>query len=95
MTALLTHYTAGDMQSAALSQQRTAGMAAEEQSVCLLQGRVVEEGSPQELLARGGRYAELWARQASLDDVAAHDAPPRAEGAASDGDDKEQVRCRV
>ena len=34
------------------------------------QGRVVEEGAPAELLHRGGRYAELWARQASLDDVA-------------------------
>lgn len=53
---------------------------------------MVEEGSPQELLARGGRYAELWARQASLDDVAAPDSPAAAaDGAASDGDDKEQV----
>jgi hypothetical protein len=62
----------------------------------LLQGRVVEEGSPSELLARGGRYAELWARQASLDDVASHDAPqPPGHGAGSDGDDKEQVRVLV
>ena len=59
----------------------------------LLQGRVVEEGSPSELLARGGRYAELWARQAFLDDVASHDAPqPAGHGAGSDGDDKEQAR---
>lgn len=69
---------------------------AQQQNSCktpLLQGRVVEEGSPGELLARGGRYAELWARQASLDDVASHDAPqPPGHGAGSDGDDKEQVR---
>jgi len=26
-------------------------------------GRIVEEGSHRELLARGGLYAELWARQ--------------------------------
>jgi ATP-binding cassette subfamily B multidrug efflux pump len=26
-------------------------------------GRIVEEGSHRELLARGGIYAELWARQ--------------------------------
>lgn len=37
-------------------------------------GRVVEEGSPQELLAAGGRYSELWARQASLDDMASPEA---------------------
>ncbi len=55
-----------------------------------LQGRVVEEGSPQELLARGGRYAELWARQASVDDVSSADAPA-APDTASDGDDKEQA----
>jgi hypothetical protein len=54
---------------------------------------VVEEGSPQELLARGGRYAELWARQASLDDVAAPEAAALPDGGAgSDGDDKEQVQ---
>jgi ATP-binding cassette subfamily B multidrug efflux pump len=27
------------------------------------QGRIVEEGSHSELLARGGLYAELWTRQ--------------------------------
>ena len=31
--------------------------------VVLEQGRVAEEGSHGELLARGGRYADLWARQ--------------------------------
>lgn len=51
---------------------------------------MLEEGSPQELLARGGRYAELWARQASVDDVSSADAPA-APDTASDGDDKEQA----
>ena len=54
---------------------------------------MVEEGSPQELLARGGRYAELWARQASLDDVAAPDSPGAGVGP-DGGDDKEQVQLR-
>jgi hypothetical protein len=37
---------------------------------------VVESGSHSELLARGGRYADLWSRQATVDDVASLDAPP-------------------
>ncbi|KAG2428694.1 hypothetical protein HXX76_011399 [Chlamydomonas incerta] len=36
-----------------------------DQIVVLDDGRVVESGTHSELLARGGRYAELWARQAS------------------------------
>ncbi|CAG9465269.1 unnamed protein product [Pedinophyceae sp. YPF-701] len=34
-------------------------------------GRVVELGSHQELLDLGGRYAEMWARQVSVDDLVA------------------------
>ncbi|PNW70625.1 hypothetical protein CHLRE_17g727650v5 [Chlamydomonas reinhardtii] len=36
-----------------------------DQIVVLDEGRVVEAGTHSELLARGGRYSELWARQAS------------------------------
>lgn len=41
--------------------------------VVLEEGRVVEEGTHSDLLERGGRYAELWSRQASLDDMASLD----------------------
>lgn len=40
-----------------------------DQIVVLEDGRVVEAGSHAELLETGGRYAQLWARQASVDDV--------------------------
>lgn len=40
-----------------------------DQIVVLDQGRVVEAGSHSDLLQAGGKYAELWARQASVDDV--------------------------
>lgn len=40
-----------------------------DQIVVLEQGQVVEAGSHSELLEAGGKYAELWARQASVDDV--------------------------
>lgn len=39
------------------------------QIVVLDEGRVVEAGSHSELLAAGGRYAELWSKQASVDDL--------------------------
>jgi len=44
-------------------------------------GKVVESGTHSELLARGGKYADLWSRQASVDDLM--DAPPPQVGAAA------------
>ncbi|WP_374489302.1 ABC transporter ATP-binding protein [Zoogloea sp.] len=42
---------------------RLSTIAAMDRLVVLDQGRIVEEGSHAELLARGGLYARLWARQ--------------------------------
>eukprot|EP00884_Botryococcus_braunii_P021400 jgi/Botrbrau1/7944/Bobra.9_2s0102.1 len=41
-----------------------------DQIVVLEEGRVVEAGSHAELLSLGGRYADLWAKQATVDDLA-------------------------
>jgi ABC transporter ATM len=48
---------------------RLSTAAACDQIVVLEDGRVAEAGSHGELLEAGGRYAALWARQASVDDV--------------------------
>ena len=42
---------------------RLSTIAAMDRLVVLDQGRIVEEGTHAELLARGGHYAQLWARQ--------------------------------
>jgi ATP-binding cassette subfamily B multidrug efflux pump len=42
---------------------RLSTIAAMDRLVIMDRGRIVEEGSHRELLARGGLYAELWARQ--------------------------------
>lgn len=48
---------------------RLSTAAACDQIVVLEDGRVAEAGSHGELLEAGGRYAALWTRQASVDDV--------------------------
>ena len=42
---------------------RLSTIAAMDRLVIMDQGRIVEEGTHQDLLARGGLYAELWNRQ--------------------------------
>ncbi len=42
---------------------RLSTIAAMDRLVIMDKGRIVEEGTHRELLARGGLYAELWARQ--------------------------------
>jgi len=44
---------------------RLSTIAAMDRLVIMDAGRIVEEGTHQELLARGGIYADLWARQSS------------------------------
>lgn len=36
-----------------------------------MQGRVVETGTHSGLLAKGGKYATMWSRQANVDDSSA------------------------
>ncbi|HFF4934068.1 TPA: hypothetical protein ACGDKW_004027, partial [Acinetobacter baumannii] len=38
-------------------------IAAMDRLIVLDQGRIVEQGSHQELIAKGGIYAQLWAHQ--------------------------------
>lgn len=73
---------------------RLSTAAACDQIVVLEGGRVAESGSHTELLAAGGRYAELWSRQVSVDDVydggGSHDEDGGNDGAAVGSSGREQ-----
>lgn len=70
---------------------RLSTAAACDQIVVLEDGRVAEAGSHGELLEAGGRYAALWARQASVDDV--YDAGG-TDAEESGGEQGEQAKSR-
>jgi ABC-type multidrug transport system fused ATPase/permease subunit len=61
MTADLLDLTSG--RSTMLITHRLAGLEAVDEIVFLDAGRVVERGTHDELLAAGGRYAQLWWRE--------------------------------
>ncbi len=44
---------------------RLSTIAAMDRLIIMDQGRIIEEGSHEELLRRGGLYADLWARQSA------------------------------
>lgn len=58
-----------------------------DQIVVLESGKAVERGTHSELLARGGKYAELWAKQATVDDLSEG-------GGASEGEEGGEERDR-
>jgi ATP-binding cassette, subfamily B, multidrug efflux pump len=58
---------------------RLSTIAAMDRLIIMDRGRIVEEGSHQELLRRGGIYASLWQRQSG--GFLAHEAEPEREAA--------------
>ncbi|MDR2261811.1 MAG: multidrug ABC transporter ATP-binding protein, partial [Azoarcus sp.] len=59
---------------------RLSTIAAMDRLIVIDQGRIAEEGGHKDLLARGGLYARLWARQSGgfLGDEFPDGAPPGA-----------------
>ena len=61
----------GQGRSVIVIAHRLSTIADADRIVVLEDGRLVEEGTHDALLARGGRYAELWSRQTREEDLAA------------------------
>jgi ATP-binding cassette, subfamily B, multidrug efflux pump len=65
---------------------RLSTIAAMDRLIVIDQGRIVEEGTHAQLLARGGLYADLWARQSGGFLTPRRPAPPPHETAAEEMD---------
>jgi ATP-binding cassette subfamily B protein len=62
---------AGEGRTVITIAHRLSTIADADRIVVLEAGHVVEEGTHEDLLSKGGRYAQLWHMQLSEDDVAA------------------------
>jgi ATP-binding cassette, subfamily B, heavy metal transporter len=59
----------GQGRSVIMIAHRLSTIADADQIIVLEQGRIVEQGRHEELLARNGRYAQMWERQSAEEDV--------------------------